>query len=109
VKHPGNVNRKFEKMFFWSFFSCSPQVDGLAMRRAVEKLHVNSRTRRRRDFLALNVAETALEHRYWLLNFERKLDNILHKGMFFPGTNGRLTVILVLQLSVSSCFRGKTP
>ena len=58
--------------------------------------------------LAFEATETASEYRYWLLYFGLELDNILHTGMFSTGINGHLVAKLVLQVSVSSCFRGKT-
>jgi hypothetical protein len=60
------------------------------------------------EILAYDATETAIECRDWLLYFGLRLDNILHTGMFLPGINGHLVTKLVLQVSVSSCFRGKT-
>ena len=58
--------------------------------------------------MAFDAMQTAVEYCYWLLYFGLKLDNILHTGMFSTGINGHLAAKLVLQVSVSSCFRGKT-
>ena len=58
--------------------------------------------------LAFYAIEAASEYRYRLLYFGLELDNILHTGMFLTGINDHLVKKLVLQVSVSSCFRGKT-
>jgi hypothetical protein len=66
------------------------------------------RQRGKPEILAFDATEAASEYRYWLLYFGLRLDNILHTGMFSTGINDHLVTKLVLQVSVSSCFRGKT-
>ena len=120
MKVRGGVNRKSEKIVFSAFFIQTQAEEGtwLELNNAgVPPLgcHVNQCAAKPDGAakggpgkLAYDATETAADGLYWLLYFGLRLDNIVHTGMFFTGINDHLVAKLVLQVSVSSCFRGKT-